>query len=263
MNRIDRLFKEKQEQILSVYMTAGYPARDDTVDVIRWLDEAGADLIEVGMPFSDPLADGPVIQRSSDTALKNGMSLKLLFQQLEQIRQVTDIPLILMGYLNPVLAYGFREFAAAAAETGIDGLILPDLPLEIYINEYMEILEEANLDHVMLITPQTSEPRIRDIAGHSRGFLYMVSDSATTGARAGISEAQLAYFQRIREMNLSLPRLIGFGISNHETFSQACRYANGAIIGSAFINAIEGKRDKALKQSIKDFIGQITGTDQE
>ncbi|HKK62654.1 MAG TPA: tryptophan synthase subunit alpha [Bacteroidales bacterium] len=259
MNRIEALFKRKKDGVLSVYMTAGFPERDDTVRIIKALDAEGVDMIELGMPFSDPLADGEVIQHSSHEALENGMNIQLLFEQLKDIRKQTDIPLVLMGYLNPVMAYGFPAFIDAATETGIDGLILPDLPAEIYKTEYQHLVEQKGVSFSMLITPQTNEARIREIANLSKGFLYMVADSATTGTKGDISDTQLAYFERIRKMNLEIPRMIGFGISSHETFKKACNYANGAIIGSAFIRAIQNKKGSLLEPAVNEFVGSVRG----
>ncbi len=257
MNRIDRLFQEKKERILSIYITAGFPARDDTAKVISMLDEAGADMIEIGMPFSDPLADGPVIQESSQKALKNGMQTDLLFTQLEEIRSRVHIPLVIMGYLNPVLQYGFERFVLRCQMLQIDGLILPDLPLEVYEKDYREIVEKAGLKFIMLITPNTSKDRIERIVSLSGGFVYMVADSSTTGARDGISDAQLDYFKRIQAMKIELPRLIGFGISNAASFEKACNYANGAIIGSAFIKMLGASPENKIGENIKDFVTSI------
>lgn len=252
MNRIDKLFKRKSSGILSVYMTAGYPDLEDTAIVIRELASNGVDLIEIGMPFSDPLADGQVLQECNQKALDNGMSLDVLFGQIEDIRESVDIPLILMGYLNPVLNYGFERFCRKASSLGIDGMILPDLPLDEYEAGYMEICINHGLHMVFLITPQTSEERIYRIASLSKGFLYMVSAASTTGVKSGFRPEQIEYFKRISEMQLPMPRLIGFGISSEQTFRQACRYANGAIIGSAFMKSLSG--EGSLPQKISDFV---------
>ncbi len=254
-NRIDKLFQEKKERILSVYFTAGYPKLDDTVPLIQALQSNGVDLIEIGMPFSDPVADGPVIQNSSLIALQNGMSIRKLFGQLKDIRQLVDIPLILMGYINPVLQYGVDAFCKKCNEVGIDGLIIPDLPLSVYQEEYKAIFEANNLHNIFLITPQTSDERIRLIDEASSGFIYMVSSNATTGAQASVSDFQKRYFERINSLTLKNQRLIGFGISNAETFGNACRYANGAIIGSAFVKALEGS--DSLEQKVSGFINSI------
>jgi tryptophan synthase alpha chain len=254
-NRINKLFQEKKERVLSVYFTAGYPELNDTKTIIQELVKNGVDLIEIGMPFSDPVADGPVIQQSSLVALNNGMSVKKLFEQLQDIRQSVDIPLILMGYLNPVLQYGIEAFCQKCKEIGIDGLILPDLPLSVYEDDFKAIFEANNLHNIFLITPQTSDERLKQIDEISTGFIYMVSSNATTGAKTSVSEFQKQYFERINSMNLKNPRVIGFGISNAETFDNACNYANGAIIGSAFVKALEG--NESLAQKISGFINSI------
>lgn len=256
MNRIKKLFEKKSGNILSVYFTAGYPGLNDTKTIIKTLADNGADIIEIGMPFSDPLADGPVIQKSNDIALKNGMNIKLLFKQLENIRQETDIPLLLMGYLNPVMQYGIKEFCIMAEETGIDGLILPDLPVNIYLKEYKELFEKYNLSIVFLVAPETSDTRVREIDSISNGFIYIVSSSSTTGVKEDIESKQIEYFKRIENLSLRNPRLIGFGISNHKTFKRACEFGNGAIIGSAFIKVLEGP-DIDLEEKIKNFITAI------
>lgn len=256
MNRIKKLFEKKSGNILSVYFTAGYPGLNDTKTIIKTLADNGTDIIEIGMPFSDPLADGPVIQKSNDIALKNGMNIKLLFKQLENIRQETDIPLLLMGYLNPVMQYGIKEFCIMAEETGIDGLILPDLPVYIYLQEYKELFEKYNLSIVFLVAPETSDTRVREIDSISNGFIYIVSSSSTTGVKEDIESKQIKYFKRIENLSLRNPRLIGFGISNHKTFKRACEFGNGAIIGSAFIKVLEGP-DINLEEKIKNFITAI------
>ena len=254
-NRINKLFQEKKERVLSVYFTAGYPNLEDTVQVIQELVKNGVDLIEIGMPFSDPVADGPVIQYSSLIALQNGMSIRKLFEQLKNIRQSVEIPLILMGYINPMLQYGVEAFCLKCSEIGIDGLIIPDLPLDIYEQEYKSIFEASNLHCIFLMTPQTSEERIRIIDEASSGFIYMVSSNATTGAKSSVSEFQRRYFERINSLPIKNPRLIGFGISNAETFENACQYANGAIIGSAFVKALEGP--DLLEKKVAGFINTI------
>jgi tryptophan synthase alpha chain len=255
MNRLDALFKNKKGSILSVYFTAGYPQLNDTGTIIKCLADYGADIIEIGMPFSDPLADGPVIQKSNDQALKNGMTLRLLFNQLKNIRKETDIPLLLMGYLNPVIQYGIEEFCIKSAEVGIDGLILPDLPIVVYQEEYKNVVEKHNLSVVFLVAPETSDERVREIDNISRGFVYLVSSSSTTGMKEGVENKQLEYFKRIRNLGLKNPLLIGFGISNNSTFKRVCEYGNGAIIGSAFIKALSDEHD--LKENIRTFIGSI------
>lgn len=256
-NRIDRLFAARQKNILNIYFTAGYPRLQDTEKIILALDKAGADLIEIGMPYSDPLADGPTIQQSGQIALKNGMTLPLLFQQLESARSKTNIPLVMMGYFNQVMQYGEQAFVDKCRETGVDGLILPDLPLFEYETYYQKLFEEADLNVSFLITPQTSEERIRKIDELSRGFIYMVSNASITGAKKNITEEQIAYFERVAAMQLKNPRLIGFGISNYQTYTTACRYANGAIIGSAFIKALA--QEGELEEIIPEFVQKVKG----
>lgn len=259
MNRIDQLFSEKKKRVLSIYMTAGYPHLDDTAGIVSSLQEGGADMVEIGMPFSDPLADGPVIQHSSQVAIGNGMTCRLLFDQLKDIRKTIRIPLLLMGYLNPVLKFGVKSFVDHCVKTGIDGLIIPDLPLEVYKKEFKKYVDEAGLKFVMLITPQTTEERINLLSrssGAAGGFLYMVADSSTTGAMRDITPEQITYFRRIEEMNLPLPRLIGFGISDAVNFNRAASFANGAIIGSAFIRALGENPGDPEKVSL-DFVRSI------
>nr|WKN36568.1 tryptophan synthase subunit alpha [Tunicatimonas sp. TK19036] len=258
-HRIDQLFEQKKEHILSVYYTAGFPQLNDTVRIAEYLEQAGADLIEIGMPYSDPLADGPTIQGSSQQALNNGMSIRILLEQLQAIREKVNIPLILMGYLNPVIQYGVERFCQQCQQIGIDALIIPDLPMQAYLNEYKAMFESYGLYNIFLITPQTSEERIRLIDEHSHGFIYMVSSASVTGAKGNITEQQISYFNRIQAMKLRHPQLIGFGISNHETFSQASQYAQGAIIGSAFIKVLTESED--LKKGITDFIQSIKGAE--
>ncbi len=257
MNRIEELFKKKRN-ILSIYFTAGFPELKDTVPVIKTLAQGGADMIEIGIPFSDPLADGPVIQQSSELALKNGMTLSLLFDQLNDIRKetaVSNTSLLLMGYLNPVLQFGIAGFCEKAKACGIDGVIIPDLPLDVYLQEYKELFQKAGIKVVFLVTPQTSDERIRLIDKHSEGFIYLVSSASTTGVKGQISEEQLAYFARIRAMKLSNPVLIGFGIADKAGFNKACEYAEGAIIGSAFVKVL-GQRN-GLTENIKKFISPL------
>ena len=241
MNRIDKLFKEKKENIKSVYFTAGYPKTDDTIEVIKTLEKKGIDLLEIGVPFSDPMADGPVIQASGNESLRNGMSLKKLFAQLASVRAEATIPLVLMGYLNPIMQYGFENYCRSAAQCGIDGLIIPDLPFSEYMESYKSIAEEHGLHMIMLITPETSEERIKLIDQNTSGFIYMVSSASVTGARNSFTETNLNYFRRVNKLNLQNPRLIGFGISNKETFEAACRESSGAIIGSKFISLLNSE----------------------
>ena len=254
-NRINQLFETKKENILSIYFTAGFPRLNDTVEIIQQLEKNEADLVEIGIPFSDPTADGPTIQHSSEIALKNGMSLKLLFSQLKDIRKSVNIPLILMGYLNPVLQFGVEKFCTSCREAGIDGVILPDLPLEEYEEQFQQHFLKNNLHNILLITPQTPESRIRKIDESSDGFIYMVSSASTTGAGKKADDFNFGYFQRIQKMNLKNPRLIGFGISDHDTFSNACRYASGAIVGSAFVHALQQEKEPA--RAVHLFIKSI------
>ena len=240
-NRINQLFETKKGNILSIYFTAGFPNLNGTIKIIRELEKNNVDLIEIGIPFSDPTADGPTIQHSSEVALKNGMSVKLLFEQLKEIRNSVKIPLILMGYFNPVLQFGVENFCEKCNETGIDGTILPDLPPDEFEMHYKEIFTKNNLHNILLITPQTSEKRIRQIDDASGGFIYMVSSSSTTGAGKKVEDFHPDYFGRVQQMNLKNPRLIGFGISDNATFTNACKYANGAIIGSAFVKSFDKK----------------------
>lgn len=255
MNRIDQLFKEKRQNILSVYFTAGYPLLNDTVTIIETLEKTGVDLIEIGVPFSDPLADGPVIQKSSEKALKNGMSLKVLFNQLENIRKSVKVPLILMGYLNPVMQYGISRFCEDAQSTGIDGIILPDLPLDVYLTEYKQLFEKNKIYYIPLITPQTSEQRIKKIDESTSGFIYLVSSSSTTGTKdiSGITLKQT--IEKIKALTLKNPQLIGFGIKDKETFMNVCQFASGGIIGTAFVNALA--ENENLVGSIEGFIANI------
>jgi tryptophan synthase alpha chain len=241
-NRIKTLFETKKRDILSVYFCAGYPEVDNTADVIRTLAENGVDMLEIGIPFSDPMADGPVIQNASTQALRNGMSLRRLFSRLQGIRDSVKIPLLLMGYLNPVMQYGFEKFCRSCNDTGIDGCIIPDLPFADYLNDYKPVAEKYGVNVIMLITPETSGERIRQIDEHTDGFIYMVSSAATTGAQQSFDEQTQAYFRRINAMSLRNPRMIGFGISNQETFRAACANASGAIIGSKFVTLIGENR---------------------
>ncbi len=239
MNRLEQLFQRKNRNILSIYFTAGYPTPDGTRQTILDLAAAGADLVEVGIPFSDPLADGPTIQASSHAALEAGMSMEKLFGQLEGIRSETQMPLVLMGYLNPVLQFGVERFCEKCHETGVDGVILPDLPLAFYEKNYRPFFEKYDLFPIFLVTPQTSDERIRELDAASRGFLYAVSTASTTGGAGGFGEAQVAYFQRIAKLQLKNPVLVGFGISDKKAFETVCQYLNGGVVGSAFIRAQE------------------------
>ena len=239
MNRIDKLFSRKQSDILSIYFTGGFPHRDSTVDIIKALADGGIDMIEVGVPFSDPMADGPVIQESSTIALRNGMNLHLLLDQVEEARRtVTEIPMVLMGYLNPMMQYGIEPLFKRCKEAGIDALIIPDLPFHEYMRDIRELCRKYDLPMIMLITPETSDERIKLIDENCDGFIYMVSAAATTGTRDSFGEAQLDYFRHVNSLDLTHKRLIGFGISNPSTLGEAFTYASGAIIGSLFIKCL-------------------------
>ena len=255
MNRLHRLFEQKQERVLSIYFTAGFPQLEDTLPVMQALESAGADIIEIGMPYSDPIADGPTIQDSNMVALDNGMNMKKLFEQLQEMRQSISIPVVLMGYLNPIIQYGIEAFCKKCQDIGVDGLIVPDLPMQQYLDEYKRLFEDYGLSNTFLISPQTSENRIREIDEHSNGFIYMVSSHSITGAKSEISEEQIDYFKRVEAMNLRNARLIGFGISDKKTFTTASTYSNGAIIGSAFIKVLKDSKD--LSKDIHTYIQSI------
>ncbi len=249
MNRINTLFAQKQEPLLSIYFTAGYPELNSTLDIAEALEKAGADFLEIGFPYSDPLADGPVIQQSSQTALQNGMTVEKLFSQLKDLRKRISIPVLLMGYFNPMLQYGVENFCKACADAGVDGLIVPDLPMYEYESMYRKCFSENNLSNIFLITPQTSEERIRRIDNLSDGFIYLLSSSSTTGKSVSLSGESEEYFKRIGKMNLKNPTMIGFGISNHESFAKAAGYTRGAIVGSAFVKIL----------SEENYTGKIEG----
>lgn len=254
MNRIDQLFKNKPSGILNIYCTAGFPALNDTLSVVEALQQSGADMVELGMPFSDPLADGPVIQESSTRAIANGMRISVLFEQLKGFRDRVSLPVILMGYMNPVLQFGVENFCKKCAEVGVDGLILPDLPMDEYENEYRPLFEQYGLHLIFLVTPETSEARIRKIDSVSKGFVYAVSSSSTTGKDKVMGDQQ-AYFARLKAMGLQNPVLIGFGIKDKATFTTACTNSSGAIIGSAFVKAIENSTN--LQNDIQSFVKGI------
>jgi len=237
MKRIQELFKGKDNKILNVYCTAGYPLLNSTMEVIKALQKNGVDIIELGMPYSDPLADGLVIQQSSSIALANGMTIKKLFEQLKDLRKEISVPVVLMGYMNPVLQYGFEKFCSDAAAVGIDGLILPDLPEHEFETEYGDIIKKHRLDFIFLVTPETSEGRVRKLDELSSGFIYAVSSSSTTGGDKNLSEIK-SYLQKLKAMSLKNPVLVGFGIKDKSTFETACANANGAIIGTAYIKAL-------------------------
>ena len=255
LNRLTKLFENKRENLLTVYFTAGYPKLDDTETIICSLAESGANIIEIGIPYSDPLADGPVIQESGMAAIDNGMTLQVLFNQLTYIRTKTQVPLILMGYFNQLLQYGVDKFLDDCVKTGIDGLIIPDLPLMEYEQFYKDKLTQRNISISFLITPQTEESRIHKVDALSTGFIYVVSDSSITGMKTGISSHQISYFERIKSLQLRTPQLIGFGISDRESYLTASKYANGAIIGSAFIKHLKDKNE--VDKATSDFINLI------
>ena len=260
MTRIEKLFSAKNKNILNVYSTAGFPHLDDTLNVLHSLQKNGADMVEIGMPYSDPLADGPVIQHSSMIALQNGMTIEKLFEQLSEWKNLNTplgdggVPLILMGYLNPVMQFGIEKFCRLAKQVGVDGIILPDLPLYEFENEYRQYFDQNGLHFIFLITPETSEERIRKIDELSKGFIYAVSSSSTTGNNKEISE-QENYFLKLQKMNLKNPVLVGFGIKDKNTFQAACKYTNGAIIGSAYIKALENADD--IEKTTKQFLDTI------
>ncbi len=259
-NRLTRLFEKKKSHVLNIYCTAGYPQLNSTIEVMKALQDNGADIIELGMPYSDPLADGPVIQQSSTIALANGMTIAVLFDQLKNCRNEIQLPVILMGYMNPVLQYGFEKFCAAAAAVGVDGIILPDLPIHEFETEYKTIIEKYHLHFIFLVTPETGEDRIRKIDSLCTGFIYAVSSSSTTGNLQGPADAtaldgQQSYFKKLRDMHLKNPFLVGFGIKDAASFRAACRHSNGAIIGSAYIKALENSTD--ITHATKEFLNTI------
>lgn len=254
MNRIDHLFAQKKKNVLNVYCTAGYPHLNSTVEVLTALQQNGADLIEIGMPYSDPIADGPVIQQSNMVALENGMSISILFEQLKSVRATIDLPIILMGYMNPILQYGLEKFCAEAEAVGVDGIILPDLPMYEFETTYQQLFEKHHLKFIFLVTPETGEERIRKIDSLCSGFLYAVSSSSTTGNNKAITD-QSAYFKKLQDMKLNNPILVGFGIKDKATFQAACTYTNGAIIGSAYIKALQNTNN--IQASTKEFLNTI------
>ncbi len=254
MSRIKQTFEQAIGPLLNVYFTAGYPKLESTIPTLKALQEGGVDLIELGMPYSDPLADGETIQESSSVALKNGMSIDKLFSQLEDATADLNVPVLLMGYLNPIMQFGAEKFCQKCQQVGVDGLIIPDLPMELFDAEFGSLFKKYELDFVFLITPETPEARIQEIDQRTTGFIYMVSSSSTTGKTSGLSPEQLAYFERIQQMKLKNPRMIGFGISDAESFRQATQFAEGAIIGSAFIKQL-GK--DASAEAIKQFVKNI------
>ena len=255
MNRIDNLLQNKSN-VLTIFFTAGYPKLEDTMAVMEKLQEEGVDMIEIGIPFSDPVADGPVIQQANLQAIDNGMTVVKLFEQIAEMREKITIPVVIMSSLNPILQYGMEAFCESCSRVGIDGLILPDLPIDVYESEYKSLFEKNGMSNILLVTPTTPESRIRDIDSKSKGFIYQVSSSSITGAKGQFSEEQVAYFKRVQSLNLSTPNLIGFGISDEQTFNEACQYAKGGIIGSAFVKALklEGDRDENISNFIKEII---------
>jgi len=253
MNRINKTLLQ-DKKLLSIYFTAGFPNLNDTVSIIEGLEQNGVDMIEIGLPFSDPLADGPTIQESSTQAIANGMTTSLLFEQLANIRQTVTIPLIIMGYFNPMMQFGIAKFCQKCAAIGIDGVIIPDLPLYVYENEYKTIFEQYGLKNIFLITPQTSNERIAQIDAISDSFIYMVSSAAITGSQAGFGSEQMDYFKRIADLNLKNPQLVGFGIKDNETFSQATKHQKGAIIGSAFIKFLKENPVSSIQKFIKSIL---------
>ena len=256
MNRINKLFQDKKSNILSIYYTAGYPELGDTVKIAEELERAGADMLEIGIPYSDPVADGPVIQASSKQSLDSGMNLNLLFQQLKELRSRVNIPILLMGYVNPMLQFGVENFCKACVEVGVDGCIVPDLPMVEYEEFYQDTFEKYNLCNIFLVTPQTSEERVRKIDSLTTGFIYMVSSSATTGKNLQLSQNTDDYFARIAGMKLKNPVMIGFGINSKATFEKACQYANGAIIGTAFVKVLtEDKSSENIEKFMAEFAG--------
>jgi tryptophan synthase alpha chain len=254
-NRISTLFKKNKKELLSVYYTAGFPVLEDTVRIGKLLEQSGADILEIGVPFSDPVADGPVIQASNKTALDNGMTLRLLLEQVSELRPQVKAPIILMGYFNPIFQLGVKAFCEAAAAAGVDGLIIPDLPLLEYQEMYKATFEANGLRNIFLISPTTSEERIRTIDEVSHGFIYAVSSSSTTGAKKDFSKEQRTYFERLKKMKLKNPLLIGFGVSNHDTFAAVCEYSAGAIVGSAFISML--KESNNLESDIPEFVNAL------
>ena len=257
MNRITTLFAQKTERLLNLYFTAGFPNITDTRTVLQGLQDAGVDIVEIGMPYSDPVADGETIQQSNQTALENGMSLRVLFEQLAGFRDDIQVPVLLMGYINPVLQFGVENFCRMCREVGVDGVILPDLPMDLFVSDYKDVFDEYGILNIFLITPQTSDDRIRLIDTVSDGFIYMVSSASTTGSVSGISDGMRAYFERIAAMNLRNPRLVGFGINNRESFDAVSEFANGAIVGSAFVRHLYQNGPDAA--GIRAFVGTVRG----
>lgn len=254
-NRLIQVFKEKKNNLLNIYFTAGFPELNDTTRILKILDKSGADVVEIGIPFSDPMADGPIIQASGDKALENGMTLKLLFEQLKDIRKEVKLPILLMGYLNPVLQYGIEEFCKKASEVGVDGVILPDMPLDEYQDKWRSVFEAHNLSFIFLVTPQTSPERLKLIDANASGFIYVVSTNSTTGSAAKSVKDSEVFLQRIKDANLKNPTLVGFNIKDKESFNFASKFTNGAIIGSAFIKLLSGSKD--LETDIVKYLSEV------
>lgn len=254
MNRLNKLFAAKKENLLSIYYTAGYPELNTTLDIAEALEKAGVDFLEVGFPYSDPVADGPTIQNSSQKALDAGMTLNVLFEQLVDLRKRISIPILLMGYVNPIVQYGVERFCKKAAEVGVDGIIVPDLPMYEYETMYRQYFAENNLSNIFLVTPQTSPDRIRKIDALSNAFIYLLSSSSITGGSLNVSDSIEAYYTRVKEMALNNPTIIGFGISDNATFTKACQFANGAIVGSKFVKLLD---EENYLQKIPAFIQSI------
>jgi len=254
MNRLNQLFESKKNNLLSIYFTAGYPELNTTVDIAEALEKAGVDFLEIGFPYSDPVADGPTIQHSSEKALENGMTLNVLFEELKDLRKRVSIPILLMGYFNPMVQYGIERFCKKAAEVGVDGVIVPDLPMYEYENMYSKYFIENGLSNIFLVTPQTSEERICKIDKLSNSFIYLLSSSSITGKNLEVSNTIEDYYKRIKAMQLKNPAIIGFGISNNETFTKACEYAQGAIVGSAFVKFLG---TEGYLERIPEFVESI------
>lgn len=256
MNSLQKLFQQKDTNLLSIYFTCGYPKLNDTTLIIKELEKSGVDFIEVGLPYSDPLADGPTIQDSSQQALKNGINLDVIFNQLESIKNEVKTPLVVMGYLNQILKYGEKKFCEKLVACNIETVIIPDLPMVEYENHYQHLFDSYDITNIFLITPNTSEERIRKIDSYTKAFIYVVASASITGAKGEISNAQIAYFEKIKAMNLKSKLIVGFGISNHNTFQTVCNYTNGAIIGSAFINNLKENGTKKIDAFVTSILNK-------